>query len=348
MSTQQRLQAFFDYLRRFLVNLNLFQTRLANAQEIRRQILTTRLFLILFAVLIIILVTYTSLSVQTKIIIVQQPSLATFEKLQQRYSNTLKCPCKRISIPYGSFLRIVPSFHQVCTSTFVSQSWLDFVFDIDLSMIDHLDVRKTHSGMWQMIAALCQSASDFVADSLKDLLKMSSINSIAASESEFVTRSQTALAEMHRRTIDSFNTSLFILEGYMEADSYMTGLLTNYAMLGIVSQFRRMLILDVLAISYLTPTSDIWCHCYQDRSCPMPANLYTANITAAYINYDYRRITPNATLPGLIVDCSPLLITFGSYLECFYNQSCLDLLLHTKKNPKNNIPLPFYFLLING
>ncbi|CAF3450141.1 unnamed protein product, partial [Rotaria socialis] len=45
--------------------------------------------------------------------------------------------------------------------------------------------------------------------------------------------------------------------------------------------------------------------------------------------FDLNILVPNATFPGLVVDCLPLQMTFASSLECFYNQTCLDTLLST-------------------
>ena len=57
--------------------------------------------------------------------------------------------------------------------------------------------------------------------------------------------------------------------------------------------------------------------------------MWPTSIVASYELLPNRTdsITPNKTIPGLVVDCLPILTVFASTLECFYDQSCVDLLL---------------------
>ncbi|CAF1352559.1 unnamed protein product [Adineta steineri] len=59
----------------------------------------------------------------------------------------------------------------------------------------------------------------------------------------------------------------------------------------------------------------------------MPGGLYFFNEWETNGIYDLNVIVPNATIPGLVVDCLPTQTMFASTLECFYNQSCFDILL---------------------
>lgn len=149
-----------------LAKLNLFRTRSTDAELIHQQILTTRLFILLFTIALVILLAYTSISERTTTQTIKQPSLATFQQLTRHYPNTLQCPCQQISILPSHFLTTSPMFHQVCSSDFIKQAWMDFTFGANTRLIYPMDVRTFLSAMWQMIASLCRAATRAMADAL--------------------------------------------------------------------------------------------------------------------------------------------------------------------------------------
>jgi hypothetical protein len=327
MPAQDKFQILCNRARRAIIDLNLFDIRSTDPILIHRERMTTRLFLILFAISIFILLLYTTLSVQTKTVSIQQPSMNTFVKLQQKFANSLQCPCAHISIPYGSIVQAQPLFHQVCRSDFVSQSWIDFIFDTNETVIWAIDVRKSLSAMWQLIAALCQSAANNVWDSLNDFSHAFLISPITLSEPILKAKAQAALDGTLRTTINSFSKSLIVLEGYTQANGYMTGVETNFALVTPNDLFSIDAIMYILERIYVAPGSDDECYCYHHESCPIQGGLYLYNTMTRFRRYDINKLTPNATIPGLELNCLPTRMALGSTLECFYNRSCLDLLL---------------------
>ena len=59
------------------------------------------------------LVFFTAIAEQTVNKLVKNPSYAAFNSLQDRYGDTLKCPCSVIAIEYRTFVTMEPKFHQV-------------------------------------------------------------------------------------------------------------------------------------------------------------------------------------------------------------------------------------------
>lgn len=82
-------------------------------EELRDQILSTRLYIVLMVTSIWILLISISLTERTTTIVVPKPSIDMYERLQAAYSTTLLCPCRQIAIPYSTFLSIEPTLHQV-------------------------------------------------------------------------------------------------------------------------------------------------------------------------------------------------------------------------------------------
>lgn len=110
----QRLQTLAFALYNSILNLNIYITTDEDSTETRRNhIQSTRVFLVLISLSMVILTGYTMLSERTYTVNVQNLSQSEYERLQAIYPNTLTCPCSKISIPLGSFINISVTFHQV-------------------------------------------------------------------------------------------------------------------------------------------------------------------------------------------------------------------------------------------
>ncbi|CAF3935239.1 unnamed protein product, partial [Rotaria sordida] len=117
-----------------------------------------------------------------------------------QYPDTLRCPCTKLAIPYGTFVNVVPSFHQVCSSNFVSQSWIDFAFKTNTTFIWPMDIRTSLSAMWQLIAAFCSSATKIIPDALNEFSNLPLINTMILPEDLLQTKTHTALDSILQRT----------------------------------------------------------------------------------------------------------------------------------------------------
>lgn len=97
--------------------LNLFRDpkniQETNALILRRQIITTRIYLVLLYVSLLILILFTAFSQKLITDTISKPSLVTYEHLRAKYPNTLSCPCENIAISHEDFLSITVNYHQV-------------------------------------------------------------------------------------------------------------------------------------------------------------------------------------------------------------------------------------------
>lgn len=93
----------------FIIEMRL--SRLENAEEVAAT--ASRIYAVLLASSISVLVLFNGLSLSTISVTVQSPTLATYETLQTQYSNVLSCSCKQIDVPYGTFLSMRVLQHQV-------------------------------------------------------------------------------------------------------------------------------------------------------------------------------------------------------------------------------------------
>ena len=155
----------------------------------------------------IILVFFNSFITQTTIISVSNPSLETYSDLHKLHSDTLRCPCTSINILYRTFISLSPVFHQVCSSDFVTNQWLEilgnsYAFEISL------DWRSRAYSQFQLLSNLCQFANQTVNEAIRRFLVGSFVTLNALPKMDFDKQINTTLDEFFRSTTDYF--ALFV------------------------------------------------------------------------------------------------------------------------------------------
>lgn len=152
----------------------------------------------------IVLVFFISLSTETVTITVSNPTLETYNNLQESYSTTLRCPCSTTIIPYQSFLTLSPILHQICSSDFVKDEWLSMMKVI--SDWTNEDWRNRAYTQFRLLSDLCQFANDTTNDAVDHFLSQSFITSSVPSDIYFNTQINTSLNEFIQLTVNSFGS----------------------------------------------------------------------------------------------------------------------------------------------
>lgn len=109
---------FSTRIRNIITNLNIFPlqsfgTIIDRDRAKRLGRWTTRLYIILFSSSMIIFALYALIRPEIVADTIRNPSINDYQQFLQRSSSEIDCPCSIISVPYESFLRLEPSFHQV-------------------------------------------------------------------------------------------------------------------------------------------------------------------------------------------------------------------------------------------
>ncbi|CAF3435360.1 unnamed protein product [Rotaria socialis] len=332
MSIFDLLRFVYDSCRAKIVSFNLYHSQSIDSTTVHREILSTRLFIFLFGVSLTILTIYTSFTPQISVEKIQSPSVSDYERLQIQYSDTLQCQCQFISIPYAIFTHIETSFHQVCSSNFISQEWIDSLFEnIDRNLWP-MDMRTTLSAMWQLISTLCQISITFVSDAFHDFEGSQLISSIVLPKDRIQMNIQAAVNETQKKVSNTFLLSLSIIQQNTQINDFITGVSTNYILKTTDYPFQLNESIEIVANKYIREGSTTICTCLNKKSCPMPGNIYLYDVWDTNGLFDMNILIANETLPGLIVDCLPLQAMLASSFECFYNQSCLNILISVYSN----------------
>ena len=127
----------------------MFSTHIELRKKIRREIITTRIYLILLPTVLIILIIYLAQKELYHTVQVNNPSFDTYKRLLDAYPDTLLCPCSRLSIPYSNFFNLTLRFHPVCSTDFVPDRLLEYLYNDDPNVYLPIDFRSVGNGQFQ-------------------------------------------------------------------------------------------------------------------------------------------------------------------------------------------------------
>ncbi|CAF3330574.1 unnamed protein product [Rotaria sp. Silwood2] len=135
-----------------------------------------------------------------------KPSLSNYKDLLKDYSNSLRCSCSRISIPYEKFLHIEPHFRDICSSQFISDEWIHYLYgEGNLSLrFSFDDYRYSAPGQFRSLSSLCKLTQEKVNDTLSHLLTSYYINSQLLSEILLLEQIEIILNQLQSTEFKSF------------------------------------------------------------------------------------------------------------------------------------------------
>ena len=111
---------FCERLRQWVVHFNIFSSGSTDRKIVRVERWSSRTYLVLLSVALIGLSLYTAFTRQTTTVEVENPSYTTFQLLQEKYPNTLRCPCSNTGVKFSTFAQMYARFHQVLFSRYYS------------------------------------------------------------------------------------------------------------------------------------------------------------------------------------------------------------------------------------
>ncbi|CAF1442578.1 unnamed protein product [Adineta ricciae] len=314
-----------------LKQLNMFKS--INNQtpfDIHKQRITTRIYLILLtkfrqeiiivygAIFILLSFTLSRVQIETKVL--TNPSIEKFEYLQSLHSDSLKCPCTSIVIPYKKLMISSPTLHQVCSSDFMSQHWIRLMgFSDDISGI-RLAWRGFSVRHFRLLFTLCQLANSSVNDALQRFATQSFITLNAISKDDFNIQTNITFYQFIQLFIINFDLLVNLGQLFTQIDQpYTIGDNAKFIDRPLRNKTNDEHILPLplhLTGVKTIKTSSVDCICATDPDCQTPVadpvDRYNSVPTDNY--YD---------VPGAVMGCFVLDSLLRSTLECYYSESCL-------------------------
>ena len=305
----ERVRHLAHRLKKHMLQFNLFESKLSWNDHERRQteIITTRLYLILLSVCVIIASIYTSSIFQTRVFTVKYPSQATFEELHsnQRWSPTLACPCQNLSIPYNHFIRIAPRFHQICSSDFVisNSQWVKL---FSQSLFNHNysydDFRLFVVPQFRALTSLCTIANETVIEALSVFISNTLISAQAEPIEIVQSQISSAVAQFKLSTTEGFIIMFNHVKDIVKGNSLISSTLSNWYLADMIVSIRNSGEVDILPRSYGNNT----CSCDTNSTCSTQASI------------------DEWLIPGFRVGCYAIESLLQSTLECLYDATCIS------------------------
>ncbi|UJR18485.1 hypothetical protein I4U23_005391 [Adineta vaga] len=256
------------------------------------------------------------LTEQTTLILLKHPTQKQFQLLPK----DAKCSCSQISIPYGKFTTLNTTFHQVCSSDFVTHRWFQATnFNTNSTYLLNSDFRTYGSAQFQSLAGFCRLSKANIDQSILFFYSNTLLSSVVLSEYVLHSQTQSSIKQFQLRTPNNFNSQLRLINQMIINNQILSALQTNFWRM--YSSFADTVNIRVLPRFYKRDNDRCYC------------SMYVCDKTASGIFNTDNNSNLNEpsnilwTLPGILAGCLPVQSILVSTLECFYNQTCLNKLM---------------------
>ena len=229
---------------------------------------------------------------------------------------------------------------QVCSSSFVDETWITATYQANSSYIWPMDARTIASSHAQFLHSFCTlsqlSLTTIIIDSLGSVL----ISPQALTRTLLELKVNEQLDTIRSTGPWMLVATLVSTRLSLTGNQLISGLGTNtFTYMGPSTK-------DIASIDINTyeTTSNTTCTCRPTINCVTPAAIYSNPIKQTLDNYD---LNVNRTLvKGMQTACSPLESFLSSTLECYFDSTCLQLLVPntTMFIPLNSSQTSRYFL----
>ncbi|CAF2946098.1 unnamed protein product [Rotaria sp. Silwood2] len=241
------------------------------------------------------------------------------------------CRCTQTSIPYSQFVSLNSQFHQVCSSDFVSEEWFSSVFNANTSNYYPLDFRLMASAQFQVLSVLCRTSRQAVIDAVHGFAATTILSPNAMSRDVLNSYVGTSIEQFQKNTLDSFGSYYHFVSSFIEEHRFISALRTNFYTRSVpgtnISVTFSAIYPQQVDLTRSSFMSNETCLCDRTSDCVYPAGIY--NQSRAIIPNEVFSLdaSPLFIVPGFQVGCVPQNALLQSTLECFYNQSCLDIVI---------------------
>ena len=165
--------------------VNIFRSLDSHTErDIKNEFLSTRIYFILFSVAVIIVIEYYTFVVSTDTITLDSPS---FDTVLQYNETILVCPCTTSVVPYGSFASVTPVFHPICSSDFITDTWLNL---LDVSIDEEIVQFRMPL---RLLRLFCQLAHQTLDVHLRQLYQSNLLTFDLSTEAEMRTKTDTSI-----------------------------------------------------------------------------------------------------------------------------------------------------------
>lgn len=140
---------------------------------------------------------------------IKSPTYVDYQALQSKY-NSLTCTCSSISISYSNFVLLkLPTFHQICSSPFVSHAWISAIFANTTE--NQLRPEAFLGAELQLISSFCDLSQQVVLSNLESLGTQQFVSTTFQSSMALAQQVNTTITQFYVQTSNWFSLSLDLI-----------------------------------------------------------------------------------------------------------------------------------------
>lgn len=298
----------------YFLQLNIYKKSFDNGPSSSQDLIATRTYVCTFVLSILITTIIATFYIRTITSVEYSPLLKRFSKLSNDYPNTLHCVCSQISITYKTFVSIETKLHQVCSSEFVKQGWIDQVFAQHNQLSSSFDdYRITLSFFWQIISRFCVISEKTWSDIVIGFEGSSLVSPTAITEQSVRSQIRETIKNEQSLSQGTLTRNLRLLQRMISGNQFVSSMSTNFQL-----HYSNGNSSDEMSPRMLAKNYDN-CSCLNLDGCPHPATFNDATGQLVIV-------------PGMLGDCLIMDGTLASTLECYYDQTCISLLHQSLAN----------------
>ncbi|UJR17370.1 hypothetical protein I4U23_004265 [Adineta vaga] len=330
-------------LRKFvhwLKQLNLFkQLHQRTEKDVKRQKITTRVYLILLCSLFIMIFSFNQLRTYSITIHITNPTLDKFIELEKIYPSILRCPCKNTIASYRNFISISPTLHQVCKSSFVDDHWISLISVLNPSI--EFDWRFKAHAQFKLLSDLCRLANKTIDDAVNRFLAQSLIVSNVIADHDFNRQMNISLEQFFQSTttyfrtlVDTVRLMMQVDQMYMETPEKIESNIQQAKLIAHRMENGTFQVKFIFSGTHDIYSAQINCICAKNPSCKSPGTIYKHSIYSIGLVKPELIQIMSETITGCTITDSLLFST----LKCFYsNDDCFLTTLNLLRPVSNTV-----------
>ncbi|CAF3403303.1 unnamed protein product, partial [Rotaria sp. Silwood2] len=187
------------------------------------------------------------------------------------------------------------------------------------------------SAQFQVLSVLCRIVRNVVFDAVNEFSETIFVSPGALPRTVFDTYTATLVDQFNKTTLENFRTHNRFISSIVDEHLFISALRTNFYTRSVPGSNNYVTFSGIypqnVNLTQSSFMSSETCRCDHTSNCIYPAGIYNQS----------KAIIPNEALsndasllfvvPGFQVGCVPQNASFQATLECFYNHSCLDMVI---------------------
>ena len=270
MSQRERLAAW-SQLKNSIASINLFPTDTTDERTIYTQRWSTRIYICILFFSTAVLLVQNVLRIETRVMEMKNPSLESYLNLHDLYSD-VNCPCSQISISYGSFVKLIPIYHPICSSEFISQRWIEMLFNNVTAFRVPSDFRATASTQFQVLRELCHFSQNALSNNIGSFSQNEFISGVLLNKNRWNIEIGATIAAFLDRSVTNLKLMVSFLRSIITFNLLVSGIQTSVEL--IIRLENEVVIAKPLRIFYEPAADESNCACDDHSTCHLLSRFY--------------------------------------------------------------------------